>query len=107
VRFFWETTGEWVGQARRTAEPPGTPVPPGHHIAPSFPVRPHDSDSVVLPNSGSVGIFSGPTFLYTYRDVAFQAGVMLPLWSQVNGTQPAQGVRAVIGVSYFFLKGRK
>ena len=107
VRFFWETTGEWVGQARRTAEPPGTPVPPGHHIARTIPLLPHSGDSVVLPDSGSTGIFSGPSFLYTYRDVAFQAGVMFPAWSQVNGSQTAQGIRAVIGVSYFFLKGRK
>ena len=107
VRFFWETTGEQVGQARRTAEPPGTPVPPGSHTAPSLLPLPHDSDSVVLPNSGSAGIFSGPSVLYTYRDVAFQGGVLFPVWSQVNGNQPAQGFRAVIGVSYFFLKGRK
>ncbi len=108
VRVFWETTGEWVGQARRNAEPPGTPVPPGHgHSAPGTMILPHDSDSVVLPDSGSAGVFSGPSFLCTYRDVAFQAGVMVPLWGQVNGNQAAQGVRAVIGVSYFFLKGRR
>jgi hypothetical protein len=90
--------------------PPGTPVTTGNdHIARNLLPLPHpsDSDNVVLPNSGSAGVFSGPSVLYTYRDVAFQGGVMFPLWSQVNGTQPAQGFRAVIGVSYFFLKGRK
>ena len=72
----------------------------------------HDSpadanDYVVLPNSGGEGIFSGPTFLYTYRDIAFQGGVMFPVWSQLNGTQPAQGIRSFIGITYFFLKGRR
>ena len=33
--------------------------------------------------------------------------VLLQLWSQLNGTQPSEGFRSYIGISYFFLKGRK
>ena len=53
------------------------------------------------------GIFSGPTCLVTFRDIGIQGGVMFPVWSQLNGTQPAEGFRSYIGISYFFLKGRK
>ena len=53
------------------------------------------------------GVCSYATFLVTFRDIGIQGGVVLPVWSQVNGTQPSQGPRAYIGVSYFFLKGRK
>jgi hypothetical protein len=65
------------------------------------------NDYVVLPNSGGRGIFSGPTCLVTFRDIGIQGGVIFPVWSQVNGTQPSEGLRAYIGISYFFLKGRK
>jgi hypothetical protein len=108
VRFFWETTGDWVGMARRGGTS-ATPPPPGGHfrslatLASPAPTP----DSVVLPNSGGEGIYSGPSFLYTYRDIAIQGGVLFPLWNQLNGTQPAEGIRSFIGVSYFFLKGRR
>ncbi len=109
VRIFWETTGEWTGLAHRGGSTATAPVGGGGHFqSASVHDTPADAnDYVVLPNSGGEGIFSGPTFLYTYRDIAFQIGVMFPAWSQVNGTQPAQGIRSFIGVTYFFLKGRR
>jgi hypothetical protein len=108
VRFFWETTGDWVGMARRGGTVATSPVTGGHFQSAAVLASPADSsDSVVLPNSGGAGIYTGPSFLYTYRDIALQGGVMFPVWSQMNGTQPAEGIRASIGVSYFFLKGRR
>lgn len=105
LRFFLETTGEWVGEARRDATTP--PGPPHTHFVPALRPRPNSSDSVALPNSGGAGIFTGPSFLYTYRAVAFQGGIVFPAWSELNGTQPSETFRAVVGVSYLFLKGRK
>jgi len=109
VRFFWETTGERTGLAHRGGSASTAPVTGGgHDQSAAIEASPRDAnDYVVLPNSGGAGIFSGPTFLCTYRNIAFQGGVMFPVWSQLNGTQPAEGFRSFIGVSYFFLKGRK
>ena len=104
MRFFWETTGENIGQAWRGVTT--TAVVDTHHGAPA-PAPAPGSDIVVLPNSGGAQVFSGPSFLYTYRGVAFQAGVLFPLWCQMNGSQPAEKLRAVVGVSYYFLKGRR
>ncbi len=108
IRFFWETTGEWTGQARRGGITATAPTGGGHpHIAGIRDSPTDTNDYVVLPNSGGHGIFSGPTCLITFRDIGIQGGVILPVWSQVNGTQPSQGFRSYIGISYFFLKGRK
>jgi hypothetical protein len=106
VRFFWETTGGLIGQAQRDVPPPGSPGGHDHGNAPP-PPPPNSSGIVVLPNSGGTGLFSGPTFLCTYRSVAFQGGVLFALWNQPNGVQPAEKVRAVAGVTYYFLRGRK
>jgi hypothetical protein len=107
IRFFWETTGDWVGMARRGGTS-ATPPTGGHFRSLATLASPAPTpDSVVLPNSGGEGIYSGPSFLYTYRDIAIQGGVLFPLWNQLNGTQPSEGIRSFIGVSYFFLKGRR
>ncbi len=106
IRFFWETTGDIIGQAQRDVPPPGSTGGHDHGSAPP-PPPPNSSGIVVLPNSGGTGVFSGPTFLLTYRSVAFQGGVLFALWDQPNGVQPAEKVRAVAGVTYYFLRGRK
>jgi hypothetical protein len=108
VRLFWETTGELIGTAQRDAVPAGAPASTGHdHDNAPPPPPPNASGIVLLPNSGGTGIFSGPTFLVTYRSIAFQGGVLFALWDQPNGVQPTEKVRAVIGVTYYFLGGRK
>ena len=103
-RFFWETTGEDIDKAWRSA---AAPSGPGHHGAPAALPVANSSGIIVLPNSGGKGVYSGPSFLYTYRNIAFQIGVQLPAWRDPNGIQPAEKFRAVAGVSYFFLGGRK
>jgi hypothetical protein len=105
VRFFWETTGGLIGHAQRDVPPPGSSG--GDHGNAPPPPPPNSSGIVVLPNSGGTGVFSGPTFLCTFRSVAFQGGVLFALWNQPNGVQPAEKVRAVAGVTYYFLRGRK
>lgn len=107
LRFFWETTGEQVGLARRDATPPASGGGGGHDHGAPPPPPPTSSGIVVLPNSGGTGVFSGPTFLCTYRSVAFQGGVLFPLWDQPNGTQSHERFRAVIGVTYYFFGHRK
>ena len=107
VRFFWETTGERIGRARLDTTVPVVSTGDSHH-GPPPPLPPPDSSGVVvLPNSGGKGVFSGPTFLCTYRGIAFQSGILFGLWRQPNSAQPADRFRVVIGLSYFFLRGRK
>lgn len=104
LRFFWETTGDQIGRAWRDASdniPAGGPV--GHdHEALIRQSASGTSDVIVLPNSGGRGIYSGPSFLYTYRSMAFQTGILFALWEQRNGTQPDEKFRATVGISYFF-----
>jgi len=104
IRFFWESTGERIGSAWRSA---AIPAGAGH----DGPVAPlpgaNSSGIIILPDSGGKGVYSGPTFLCTYRSIAFQSGVLFAIWRDPNGIQPADKVRAVVGVTYFFLGGRK
>ena len=113
LRFLWESTGEVVDTAWRSAQaPPGL----GHsHLAfreidlpPRQPANPLPAPAgVVLPDSGGAGVYSGPTFLVTYRGVALQGGVLFAVWRAPNGSQPPDRLRAVAGLTYYFLKGRK
>jgi hypothetical protein len=103
LRFFWETTGERIGNAWRSALAP--PSEGDHGAPPPLPAA-NSSGIIVLPDSGGKGVYSGPTFLYTYRSIAFQGGVLFAVWRDPNGIQPAERIRAVVGVTYFFLGGR-
>jgi len=108
VRFFLETTGDWVGQASRDpAQNTGGPPPPPHNHGYRPAAAQSGGGAVVLPNSGGSGIFSGPSGLFTYKNMGFQGGMQFALRDQRNGTQPAERYRVVIGVSYFFLGGKK
>jgi hypothetical protein len=111
VRFFLETSGNWVGQAERDASQPsgGGGGPPQPHVVLA---RPDASTStgqtgvIVLPNSGGNSIFSGPSALVTFKSMGFQGGLQFALRDERNGIQPAERYRAVVGVSYYFLGGR-
>lgn len=114
LRFFWESAGEWIGYAWRTTPAPAGSLHNHDVIGPlSLPPRvppnplPNPSGNFNLPNSGGKGVYSGPTFLLTYRSVAFQGGVLFAVWRDPNGIQPADRLRAVAGFTYFFLRGRK
>ena len=103
LRFFWESTGERIGSAWRSA---AAPAGPGDH-GPAPPLTPNSGGIIILPDSGGKGVYTGPTLLCTYRSVAFQAGVLFAVWRDPNGTQPADRFRVVVGLTYFFLGGRK
>jgi hypothetical protein len=104
-RFFWETTGERIGRAWRDATTTASPGSGGGHVhdVPILRDASTPSNVIVLPDSGGKGVYSGPTFLCTYRNMAFQTGILFALLDERNGTQPAQKFQAVVGVSYFFL----
>lgn len=107
VRFLWETTGEHVGLAWRDKTPLGSGGGGGGHgHVTGLPPLPQNG-ILHLRNSGGKAVFSGPSFLCTYRSVAFQGGVLFALLDQPNGSQPREEVRAVVGVSYYFLGRRK
>jgi hypothetical protein len=104
-RFFWETTGERIGKASRGVTSVDTG---GHDHGATTPLPPADASGVVtLPDSGGNAVYSGPTFLVTYKDIALQSGVLLPVWRDMNGIQPPQRFRAVISFTYYFLGGKK
>jgi hypothetical protein len=110
VRFFLETTGDWVGHAERDASQPGGGGPPETHVVSArAEAAPSTSPSgvVVLPNSGSNSIYSGPSALVTYKSMGFQGGLQFALRDDRNGVQPAERYRAVVGVTYYFLSGRR
>lgn len=107
LRFFWETTAEKVGLAQRDVLPTGSGGGGGHDATPPPPPPPGTTGIVVLPNSGGTGVFSGPTFLCTYRSVAFQGGVLFSLLDQPNGTLPHEKYRAAASVTYYFLGRHK
>lgn len=123
LRFYWESTGEWIGQAWESTEaPPGAAhshmvranaVLPFTEDNPVLPPRqppnplPNPSGIVILPDSGGNGVYSGPSFLFTYRNVALQGGVLFAVWRDPNGTQPPDRLRVLVGFTYYFLKGRK
>jgi hypothetical protein len=100
-RVFWETTAEKVGLAQRDVSP--SPSIGDHGPPPP----PNASGIVVLPNSGGTGVFSGPTFLVTYRSVSVQGGVLFPLLDEPNGTQKHETYRAALGFTYYFLGRHK
>jgi hypothetical protein len=126
LRVFWETTGESIGYAWRSTAVSSTSLH-SHDLvnaeavldslavtdAPSLPTRvppnplPNPSGNYNLPNSGGKAVYSGPTLLLTTHGMAFQGGVLFAVWRDPNGTQPPDRLRAVVGVTYFFLKGRK
>jgi hypothetical protein len=127
LRVFWESTGEWIGYASRST--PVTSITLHSHDVPdpeavlgslaltsdtaSLPTReppnplPNPSGNDNLPNSGGKAVYSGPTVLLTMHGMAFQGGILFAVWRDPNGTQPADKIRAIVGVTYFFLKGRK
>ncbi|HTP34108.1 MAG TPA: hypothetical protein VMJ75_18145 [Candidatus Acidoferrales bacterium] len=103
-RFFWETTGEDVAHAWRSA---AAPAGAGHHGVPAPLPTANSSGIIVLPNSGGRGVYSGPSLLYTHGNLAFQLGAQIAAWRDPNGIQPAERFRVVAGVSYFFLGRRR
>jgi hypothetical protein len=107
LRFFLETTGEHIGRAWFDESTPVTTDPSHNHGAPPPPATVSSDGTIVYPNSGERGVFSGPSLLWTHRSFAVQTGVLFALWERRNGTQPAERFRAMVGFSYFFLKGRK
>lgn len=109
LRFFWETTGEVVGLARRAPLPPeagGKGGGHGHVVPPVFLLQSLNR-IVYLRNSGGRDVFSGPSVLCTYRSLAFQGGVLFALLDQPNGRQQQEDVRVVVGVTYYLLGRRK
>ncbi len=106
VRVFWETTGEDVGLAWRNRTPVGSGVVVGghnHDFVWPFPLTAIE----VLQNSGGTAIFTGPSFLCTYKSVAFQGGVLFAAYDQPNGKQPHEELRAVVGITYYILGRHK
>lgn len=111
VRFFLETTGEWVGQAERDAAQPGESggggPPESHVVVVKADATTAATGVIVLPNSGGHSLYSGPSALITYKSMGFQGGLQFALIDDRNGIQPAERYRATVGVTYYFLGGTR
>lgn len=110
LRFFLETTGERVGLAYLNV-PNGTTVIGHQHeqlaAADASTNEPSPFTKIVLPNTGGTALFSGPTFLWTCGSLAYQAGILLPLYDQPNGTQKHERYRVGAGITYYFFGKHK
>lgn len=50
-----------------------------------------------LPNTGGEVVTMGPGILLSYRNYMFKAGVAVPVWRSLRGTQPNPGVQTIVG----------
>lgn len=53
-------------------------------------------------NSGGHKILTGPTFLWSIRNVMVKGGIQFPVWQDLNGNQEKTDLRSVIAVEYHF-----
>ena len=59
-------------------------------------------DGQALPDSGGERILVGPTFLGLYRAYGLGAGVLFPVYENINGVQGEEDVRFAVNLSYWF-----
>jgi hypothetical protein len=107
VRLFWESTGEVVGLARVDITSTGAGSGGGVHSHAIIALPLLQTGVNQLPDSGGRAVFTGPSFLCTYKSIAFQGGVLFAAFDQPNGNLPHEKVRAAVGISYYILGHRK
>lgn len=56
----------------------------------------------VVDDSGGEKIFAGPTVLGLYGAWGIGAGALFPFYQELNGTQPNEGARFTVNLSYWF-----
>ncbi len=76
VRFFIESIAEFAGRSQMDGE--------------------------AVPGSGGEKVFVGPSFLALYRQFGLGAGVLFPVYQNLNGTQQKEGPRFAVNLSYWF-----
>lgn len=59
-------------------------------------------DGSTLVNTGGHRLLTGPTFLWSIRNVMVKGGIQLPLWHDLNGDQEESEWRGVLAVEYHF-----
>lgn len=65
-------------------------------------VRPDEVAGRLLPNTGGARVFVGPTVLGIFGVWAVSGGPLFPVYSALNGSQPADVVRLAVIFSYFW-----
>lgn len=76
VRFFVESVAEFAGHSQ--------------------------IDGTEVIDSGGEKVFVGPTFLGLYRHWGLGAGVLFPVYQNLNGVQQEEGPRFAVNLSYWF-----
>lgn len=59
-------------------------------------------DGAGQPNTGGEEILTGPTFLWSIRNIMLKGGVQFPVWQDMNGTQKEMDFRSVVAIEYHF-----
>ena len=59
-------------------------------------------DGAKQENSGGKEIFTGPTFLWSIRNLMIKGGIQFPIWQDLNGDQEERDFRSVLAVEYHF-----
>lgn len=59
-------------------------------------------ESRAVADSGGNKLFAGPTLLGLYRAWGLGAGILFPVYQNLNGTQSDEGPRLVLNLSYWF-----
>ena len=59
-------------------------------------------DGVKVANSGGHRLLTGPTALWSIRNIMIKGGVQLPLWQDLKGDQEEREWRGILAVEYHF-----
>ena len=59
-------------------------------------------DDLKVANSRGHEILSGPTFLWSIRNLMIKGGIQFPLWQNLQGDQEERDFRALIAAEYHF-----
>lgn len=55
-----------------------------------------------VPNTGGDIVTAGPAIFFTYRNYGLKAGVAVPVWWSLNGTEPDPGIEGVAALEGHF-----
>jgi len=61
-----------------------------------------ERDGIKVVNSGGQELLSGPTFLWSIRNLMIKGGAQLPLWQNLKGDQEEKEWRGILAVEYHF-----
>jgi len=61
-----------------------------------------ERDDMKIPDSGGHEILTGPTILWSIRNLMIKGGIQFPLWQDLHGNQQERDFRAQLAAEYHF-----